>query len=249
MRLPIAARLIILLAALAPLAAPAQSGPDRGPDGNTRTITPGIEVPPYPGLPFTGTDTILRTRSVEGGSVTTAETSQVIRDSDGRLYRERHHFGLLNADPQKTLYAFYVLDPTTHTRTECLLATHACNVSSYHPRLSFPLQPAGPFDEGKRILVRQSLGPQITDGLTLTGTRETITILPGIVGNDHALTLTRDFWYFPDLKTNIKVIRTDPREGTEAIHLEILSRTAPDPSAFVIPASYTVTDLRHTPGR
>ncbi len=225
------------------LALPAQSA-DRGPDGNTRTIIPGIEVPPVPRLPFTGTDTIVRVRPVDGGSVVTSEVSKVARDSQGRLYRERHHFGPLDGDPQKTLYVFYILDPIARTRTECMLATKQCTISRYYPNHAFSPPPAGTFDQGKQILVRESLGPQYTDGMNLTGTRETTTILPGTVGNDHALKLTREFWYSPELMTNISVTRNDPREGTLAIRLAILSRSEPEPAFFAVPVGYTITDLR-----
>lgn len=224
-------------------ALPAQSV-DRGPDGNTRTIVPGIEVPPVPRLPFTGTDTIVRVRPVDGGSVVTSEVSKVARDSQGRLYRERHHFGPLDGDPQRTLYAFYILDPIARTRTECILATKQCTITRYRPDFAFSPPPAGTFDQGKQILVRESLGPQYTDGLNLMGTRETTTILPGTVGNDHALKLMREFWYSPDLMTNISVMRNDPREGTQAIRLAILSRSEPEPVTFAVPAVYSVVDLR-----
>lgn len=228
----------------------AQSAPDRGPDGRTQTIVPGIDVLPFPGLPFSGTDTIVRTRLVEGGgSVVTSETSKVIRDSQGRLYRERHRFALPDTDPQKTLYIFYVLDPVTRTRTECMLATHRCTVTNYRPRLIFPLAPAGPFDGGKQFLSRESLGQQQINGMNVIGTREVTTISPGTIGNDRALAITREFWYSPDLKTNIQVTRTDPREGTDEIHLAILSRSEPEPSVFAIPSGYTVEDLRPNQNR
>ncbi len=224
---------------------PAQSAPDRGPDGQTRTVVPGIDVPSVPGVPFIGTDTIVRTRPMEGGgSVVTTVTAKVLRDAQGRVYRERHHFALPDTDPQKTLYAFYVLDPVAHTRTECTVAAHKCYTVGYSARAEFPLQPSGAFDSGKRFLARERLGEQILDNLSLVGTREITTISPGTVGNDRELTLTREFWYSPELRTNISVTRTDPREGTQAIHLAILSRSEPDPGAFAIPAEYAVVDLR-----
>ncbi len=226
----------------------AQSAVERGPDGKTQTVTAGIEVLPFPGLPFIGTDTIVRTVPVVGGSsVVTSETSKVIRDSQGRIYRERHHFAVLGTDPQKTLHIFQVLDPLTHTFTECTIATRRCTITGYHPRLTVSLQPAGPFDGGKRILTRESLGEQTAEGLNVIGTRETTTILPGAVGNDRTLTLTREFWYSPDLKNNISVTRIDPREGTVAIHLAILSRSEPDPGVLAIPSEYVVVDLRAKP--
>ena len=219
----------------------AQSAPLRGPDGTTQTTTPGIEVPPSPNRPFSGTDTIVRTRLIEGGgTITTSETAKVVRDSQGRLYRERHHFATADVDPQKTLFEFTVLDPISHTRTTCALATRQCTVTNYHPQFSYRLQPAGPFDKGRRLLAREDLGQQSIDNLPAVGTRETTTISPGTVGNDKAITLSREFWYSPDLQTNLTVTRKDPSEGTVDIHLNVLSRDEPDPSIFAIPSGYAV---------
>jgi hypothetical protein len=210
-----------------------------------RSFTPGIEVLPYPNLPFSGTDTIVQTRLIDGGgSVVTSLTAQVARDSQGRVYRERRSFAPQGADPQKTLYEFYILDPTSKTRTDCAIATHHCVVTGYRPQLSVRLMPAGPFDQGRQLLVRDSLGQQSIGDLATIGTRETITVSAGTFGNDRPLTLTREFWYSPDLKTNLAVTRSDPRLGTFNIHLNVQSRDEPSPDLFTISADYTIQDTR-----
>jgi len=180
------------------------------------------------------------------GTITSTLTAKVLRDSQGRLYRERHHFAAADADPQKTLYEFYVLDPTTHTRTDCTVFNHQCVVTPYHPRLSFPQMPVGSFANGTRVGSRESLGEKMIQDLNTTGTRESVTIAPGVLGNDKSLTLTRDFWYSPDLKTNLQVVRTDPRDGTVTIQLNIDSRGEPDPSTFAVPSGYRIV-APHTP--
>ena len=235
------ATLLVVALATSVSSLQAQNAPARGPDGSERTIIPGIEVPPSPNRPFSGTDTLVRTRLIEGGgTVTTSMTSKVVRDSQGRLYRERHHFATPDVDPQKTLYEFTIYDPISHTSTACTVATRQCKLSSYHPRFSDRLQPTGSFDQGRRFLAREDLGQQSVDNLPATGTRETTTISPGTVGNDKAITLSREFWYSSDLQTNLAVIRKDPREGTVDIRLNVLSRDEPDPSVFAIPSGYTV---------
>jgi hypothetical protein len=237
--------LFILLSSRTLLRAQTASSPERGPDAVTRSFTPGIDVPPYPNLPFSGTDTIVQTRRIEGGgSVVTSLTARVARDSQGKVYRERRNFAPQGADPEKTLYEFYVLDPTTRTRTDCTIATHHCIVAGYRPQFSVRLMPAGPFDQGKQLLVRDSLGQKSIGDLSTVGTRETITVSAGTFGNDRPLTLTREFWYSPDLKTNLAVTRSDPRLGTFDIHLNVQSRDEPSPDLFAIPADYTVQDTR-----
>ncbi|MGA7157336.1 MAG: hypothetical protein WBY53_10835 [Acidobacteriaceae bacterium] len=239
---------LIVLAATLAISAQTTTEAPRAPDRPGRMITPGIDVMPFPNLPFSGTDTIVQHRYVAGGSPTVSYiTARIARDSQGRIYRERHHFGSQTADPQSTLDAFDIYDPTTSSRTLCYLAEHHCVVTSYHPQLIVSLRPAGPFNNGKEFLARDTLGQQTIQDFTATGTRETVTISPDTIGNQGTLTLTREFWYSPDLKTNLAVLRTDPRFGVTDVHLNIQSRDEPDPSLFTVPTTFTVTDERTAP--
>jgi hypothetical protein len=126
-----------------------------------------------------------------------------------------------------------------------MVATRRCTITDYHRSTSFTPQPAGPFDNGKRDLTRESLGTDVIDGLNVVGTRETITINVGVVGNSQPLVTLKEFWYSPDLGVNLAVTRKDPREGTQEIRVLDLSRTEPDPTMFQIPAGYVVQDNRH----
>jgi hypothetical protein len=213
----------------------------RGPDSGTRTIVPGVEVLPIPGLPFTGRGHTVFTRTAEGGvSLTSYLEANVGRDSQGRVYRERHHFGPAGVDPQTTIYESSVADPVAHTLTTCVYAMRRCFVTSYYPRTSFALQPVGAFDKGRRFLSRESLGNQTREDLPVVGTRETTTYAPGTVGNEQTITSTREFWYSEDLKTNLAVTRKDPREGNAMIHVTIFSRSEPDPAIFAVPSGFAV---------
>jgi len=218
----------------------------RGPDNGTSTHVSGIDVLPLPGLPFTGTDTIIWTRPLaDGSSTVTYETAKVIRDGQGRLYRERHSFSpSADANPEFTLRETLIEDPVAQTRIVCSTAVHACIITNYRAVMAPSLQPVGSFDHGKRYLNRDNLGSQIIDGLSVIGTLETTTIAPGTLGNSQPLKSTREFWYSSDLETNITVLRKDPREGTQNIHLTVLSRSEPAPEVFAIPPGYNVRDLR-----
>jgi hypothetical protein len=239
----------LLLATLFAVTTPSrpQTTPQRGPDGSASTRVPGIDVLPLPGMPFTASDTIAWTRSIDGGgTITTYVEANVARDSQGRLYRERHHFAPQDVNPRTTIQESIVSDPVAHTRTTCTFAIHRCVITTYHAPVAPPtVLPAGSFDKGQRFLTRENLGNQTMDGLTLIGTRETTTTAPGVVGNDQALTSTREFWYSEDLKTNLAVTRKSPTEGTAVIRLKILSRAEPDPAIFAVPPGFTVQDNRH----
>jgi len=218
----------------------------RGPDGGTQYHVAGIEVLPIAGKPFTAKDSIEWTRKLEDGStVTTHLYAAMARDSQGRVYRERRSFVPANSNKEPKLTETLVYDPIAGTKTACVIAKRQCTISSYRPATKFAPMPAGTFAGGTRTLERQDLGTNVIDDLNVTGTRETVTVAPGALGNDRPLATTREFWYSPDLETNLAVTREDPREGTQYIHLTDLSRSEPDPLTFEVPAGYATHDLRH----
>jgi hypothetical protein len=212
-----------------------------------RNFVPGIEVPSLAGMPFVGKDSIVWNRPLDGGGSTTVSLEAIIaRDSEGRVYRERHRFAPAGVDPNTTFYESYVLDPVSHTRTECNHIAHSCTITNYQARTLFVVQAIGPFDKGRRYLTRDNLGTKSLEDLDVIGTLETVTIAPGTLGNERQLVVTREFWYSPDLKTNVSVIRKDPREGTQTINLTVLTRSDPDPQIFAMPAGFTVKNERQT---
>lgn len=221
------------------LAAQNSDEPLRGPDGGTHYFVDGIKVLPLPGKPFLGRSTTEWTRTLEDGTaVTTHLYAMVARDSQGRIYREVRSFVPADSDEQSKLKEIRIFDPVGHTRTTCNSVTRRCNVTDYHAPSSFNPIPAGPFDNGKRSLARESLGTDSIDGVSVVGTRETVTINPGVVGNSQPLNITREFWYSPELQVNLAITRKDPREGTQVIRVGDLSLTEPDPALFKVPAGF-----------
>ncbi len=218
----------------------------RGPDGGTTYHVDGISVRPLAGQPFSGRSTTEWTRTLEdGSSVTTHLFAMVARDSQGRIYREGRNFVPANSEHEPKRYRFFIFDPTTHTRTLCMVASHSCEVTTYLAPTSFRLRPVGPFDDGKRTLARESLGNDVMDGINVVGTRETVTISAGVIGNSQALSITREFWYSPELQVNLAITRKDPREGTQVIRVHEITRSEPDPALFKVPDGYAVHDLRN----
>jgi hypothetical protein len=222
----------------------------RGPDGGTTYHVDGISVRPLPGQPFSGRSTTEWTRTLEDGSVVTTHLfAMVARDSQGRIYREGRHFVPANSDKEPIRYRFKIADPNTHTLTICMVATRSCSVTGYFASTSFTARPVGPFDDGKRTLARESLGNDVMDGINVVGTRETVTINAGVVGNSQALSITREFWYSPELQVNLAITRKDPREGTQVVRVQEVSRSEPDPNLFKVPEGYSVHDLRNNAPR
>lgn len=93
-------------------------------------------------------------------------------------------------------------------------------------------------------MAREDLGTNTIEGMNVAGTKETVTVNAGVLGNDRPLASTREFWYSAELETNLAVTRIDPREGKQVVKLVELSRSEPDPRLFEIPDGYSVRDAR-----
>lgn len=88
----------------------------------------------------------------------------------------------------------------------------------------------------------EQLGSKIIEGVLATGTRTTITIPAGQIGNDRPIEIADERWYSPELQITVQSTHSDPRMGTTAYSLKNISRGEPSPALFQVPADYTVTD-------
>jgi hypothetical protein len=217
----------------------------RGPDSSMSFHVPGVDVLPVSGKPFSAKSRTEWTRPLADGSTLQQHlTANLARDSQGRVYRERRSFmpGLSNEETRLT--HIMIFDPVAQSQTICTVALHKCVVSAYHAQTSFREMPAGSFDGGKRYLNRESLGSNTMDGLEVTGTRETITVSPGTVGNENPIVSTREFWYSAELQTNLAVTRKLPLEGLQVVQLSDVSTGEPAPELFQAPAGFVIEDTR-----
>ena len=222
--------------------------PLRAPDGGTTAHVSGVDLLPIPGRPFTAKSRIDWVRLMQDGTgMNTHLDSNLARDSQGRMYRERRRF-ISGENSESPLWQTLVFDPVAFTRTTCTPALRRCVISSYHPRTPGAALPVGAFANGTRSLSREDLGRNTMDGLDVKGTRETVTTNAGVVGNERPLVSTKEFWYSPDLQTNLSVKRSDPRVGIQSIQLSGISRSEPNPRLFVVPSGFAVTDARGATG-
>jgi hypothetical protein len=99
------------------------------------------------------------------------------------------------------------------------------------------------FDAASSVApVQEDLGTQNINGVVAKGTRSTITIPAGQIGNDRALQVVNERWYSDDLVMLVKSSNSDPRFGTTEFELTNISRAAPDPSLFQVPSDYFVNE-------
>src|SRR5258708_3150256 len=89
---------------------------------------------------------------------------------------------------------------------------------------------------------KDSLGTQTINGVSAQGTRYTRTIPMGEIGNDRALTITKEEWYSPDLQIVVQSKHSDPFLGDTTYTVTNIQRPAPNARLFTVPADYAVKD-------
>jgi len=95
------------------------------------------------------------------------------------------------------------------------------------------------FGGGKRAKA-ESLGKQLIEGVQAEGTRTTVTIAAGEIGNELPIAIVNERWYSPELETVVMSRQTDPRFGETVYRLTNIDRSEPDKSWFEVPAEYTI---------
>ncbi|HJQ71062.1 MAG TPA: hypothetical protein VKA70_18955 [Blastocatellia bacterium] len=89
---------------------------------------------------------------------------------------------------------------------------------------------------------KESLGKQTIEGVEAEGTRLTITIPAGEIGNELPMQLVTESWYSPELQTVIMSKHTDPRMGEHTYRLTNITLGEPARSLFEVPADYAIKE-------
>ena len=94
----------------------------------------------------------------------------------------------------------------------------------------------------------EHLGKQIVEGVETEGTRSTITIPAGQIGNDLPLNIVSERWFSPELKVLVLSRQTDPRFGETTYRLTNIVRAEPSPDLFEPPPDFRVVEPGATAG-
>ncbi|HEX3252275.1 MAG TPA: hypothetical protein VHS05_22755 [Pyrinomonadaceae bacterium] len=90
--------------------------------------------------------------------------------------------------------------------------------------------------------VQEQLGKQTIEGVEAEGTRTTITIPAGEIGNERAIEIVSERWYSPELQLVVMSRHSDPRTGEATYKLTNINRTEPAKALFEVPPGYTIKD-------
>jgi hypothetical protein len=102
----------------------------------------------------------------------------------------------------------------------------------------FPSKTGGP----NANEVKEELGKQNIEGVEAEGTRTTVTIPAGEIGNERAIEIVSERWYSPELQLVVMTRHSDPRSGETTYKLTNINRSEPAKSLFEVPADYTIKE-------
>lgn len=192
----------------------------------------------------------------DGNRIVQKTSAKKYRDSEGRERREEG--SPMNAvfitDPVAKVS--YTLHPDSKTAEKMTLG--GPNVTSFSGAARFNLatvpQPnvtiAAPGNVTFALATRvattstnakeEDLGTRMIEGVEAKGTRSTVTIPAGEIGNDRAIDITDERWYSPDLQLTILTRHADPRTGETTFKLTGIQRIEQVRSLFEVPPGYTI---------
>lgn len=107
-----------------------------------------------------------------------------------------------------------------------------------------PKQITRPKEGSAREKQKQSLGTRVIEGVSAEGTRSTVTIPAGEIGNVRPIDIVDESWYSSELQVPVMTSHHDPRSGDTIYRLTNINRNEPARSLFEVPADYRIVDRR-----
>ncbi len=95
--------------------------------------------------------------------------------------------------------------------------------------------------DDKRDVVKEDLGTRTIEGVDCTGTRQTITIQAGAVGNEKPISTVTETWFSPSIAAVVQSTTDDPRYGKTTYQLTNVQLSEPARSLFEPPTNFKVS--------
>src|SRR5262245_55117319 len=212
---------------------------------------------PVTGAPYSAEMTTeIVQQLADGNRIERRSTSSVARDGEGRVRREQQVMAIGPILPAGRAQIVTIDDPVAKV--------HYSLDADRKVAIQLPMPIAAKFDgpgpgsaavvarTGKDQLVAglrvggrdateertETLGTREMEGVMAEGTRATITIPAGAIGNQSPIEIVSERWYSPELQTVIFSRRADPRFGETTYRLTNIVRAEPAAELFQVPADY-----------
>lgn len=242
--------------------------PPRG-EAGLLAIEPFEAARPVLGAPYTA-DAVTEVTQVlaDGNRIEHQTSAAVARDSRGRIRREHQALFLGGLTAQREVPLVTISDPSSGTH---VTLDHEKRAALRMSTSGVAKPPAGDvhvtIDSGfagrsvgaaaSRSARRaeagadvrtEKLGARDIEGVRAEGTRTTMTIPAGKIGNQAAIEVLSERWYSPELQVVVMTRRSDPRFGETVYRLTNIVRGEPSPDLFEVPQGYR-TEAPGTPRR
>lgn len=196
------------------------------------------------GAPYSATSVTETVQTLaDGARITHKKTDNIYRDGEGRTRREQtlDRVGPFSVGEGTQQIVFIndvvagvviFLDPARHTARKTSQADRPA------PRMGPPDGRFPNHDERKT----ESLGKQMIEGVEAEGTRTTVTIPAGKIGNDRPLEIVSERWEATALQVVVLSKHKDPFVGETVYRLTNIKLGEPARTLFEIPSDYTLEE-------
>ena len=232
------------------------------PDGGAITIHVGGNIAdgqagPILGKGFSGTEVRASHQILPDGThVEHSDTSHFYRDAQGRMRDEGTRYAVLLDPIGDATYTLHLKDktydqfPAGGGKQLTTIAAYGNSNDIDSPGITGPVQKVkwgSPLPFHTELVTHVDtvqLGQQMINGVTCRGTRVTMTIPAGAIGNDREIHVVNERWYSDELMVLVKSSNNDPRFGTTTYELKDVKRAEPDPSLFKVPEGFAKNSHR-----
>jgi len=179
----------------------------------------------------------------DGTRIMRKSTGNVYRNSEGRTRREQvlGAIGPIALEGEPPHMAF-INDPIMGVHYAMNLRDRTARKLPFHENPPPPPPLPSDFQMKADPIRNEALGKQVIEGVQVEGTRSTISIPAGRVGNDRPLEIVSERWYSPELQIVILSKHKDPFAGENTYRLAHINREEPPLSLFEVPAGFTVEE-------
>ena len=209
------------------------------------------DVPTIKGAPFSGDSVItLKLSQYDGTKIERKVSGKYYRDSEGRVRREQVIVGLglmtPTGDGQRIVN---IVDPVAgfvYTMIGDQREAQRLPIVKVATPTEVGAEPVGPIgvDVAKKV---ESLGTRQIDGVSATGTKTTLTIPPGLMGNERPVDVVEERWESPELKLVLLSRQHNPVSGEVEYRMTNIRRAEPAADLFKVPAGYKIVDVTKGP--
>lgn len=191
------------------------------------------------GQPYAA-DTLTVTTQVlaDGNRIERRAQGSVARDSAGNIRRVQSLSGLGRATDTRIITIVAPAERVQYRLDEARSVAYRLHLP---PAAAVP--PQRKLSAGLAVK-SEAIGSRVIDGINADGTRTTITLPPGNVGNERPIEIVTERWYSEELQLVLQTRRVDPRVGETVYRLINFTREEPPRHLFEVPADYLIEEQR-----